>query len=53
MKLEHQYRNECDILRLLVDELDRMCERYAKEHKEEIDSLGVKIKGVGNVFRRY
>lgn len=38
MKLEHQYRNECDILRLLVDELERMCERYAKEHKEEINS---------------
>lgn len=39
MKLEHQYRNECDILRLLVDELERTCERYAREHKEEINSI--------------
>jgi hypothetical protein len=39
MKLEHQYRNECDILRLLVDELELTCERYSKEHKEEINSI--------------
>lgn len=39
MKLEHQSRNECDILRLLVDELERMCERYVREHKEEINSI--------------
>ncbi len=39
MKLEHQYRSECDMLRLLVDEFERMSERYAKENKEEINSI--------------
>ena len=39
MKLEHQYRDECDILRLLVDEFEQMYEQYTKENKEEINSI--------------
>ena len=39
MKLEYRYRNECDILRLLVDEFERMCERYARENKVQINAV--------------
>jgi len=39
MELEHQYRSDCDILRLLADEFERMLERYLKENKEEISSI--------------
>src|SRR5437868_2877065 len=39
MKLEHQYRNECDTLRLLVDEFEHMYERYVKENEEGINSI--------------
>ena len=39
MRANHLYKNECDILRLLVDEFERMCERYAREHNEQISSI--------------
>jgi len=39
MKLEYDYRSDCDILRLLVDEFERMSKRYEQENEEKINSI--------------
>lgn len=37
MKIEHLYRDDCDTLRLLVNEFERLYERYTTENNEEIN----------------
>src|SRR5262249_552579 len=39
IELERLYRDECDTQRLLIDEFERMYERYITEHQDELNSI--------------